>query len=76
MVMRALADQFEAEGSAPVRVSVSLSPTASPDLGADNDADIAYDRWLAAEVIEAMEDEEVIPHAEAMRLARAAILDK
>ena len=42
MVMRALAEQFEAEGSAPVNVSVSLSPTPSPELGTDKDTDIAY----------------------------------
>lgn len=76
MVMRALSEQFEAEGSVPANVSVSLSPTPCFELGVDNDADFAYDRWLAAEVAEAIEDEEIIPHAEAMRIARAAILRK
>lgn len=72
-VLRYIADHFEAEGHVPVKLTLAVSPMQSPQPSSLDEADELYDRWLAAEVAEAINDDsEPIPHAEALRSARAA----
>ena len=74
LLLRHLAAHFEAEGRAPAIITFALSATQSNPPAPCDEPDELYDRWLAAEVAEALsDDEEPIPHADAMRLARAAL---
>lgn len=79
LALRVLAEQLEAGGCAPFEISMSIVPVRNPDdaaLEPSPPADqAAYDAWLAAEVQEALDDESPsVPHEEAMRMVRAAML--
>lgn len=81
LALRVLAKQLEAGGCAPFEISLSIVTvrnTDDPDPEPGPPADqAAYDAWLAAEVQEALDDDSPsIPHEEAMRMVRAALVVK